>query len=235
MKKNDFAAISIALIIGVTAYFTSNNPFIGGGILIIFLAYYFLLARKIVNKYFYDATKGHYCHQFINSFIVTLSIKESLDDAYDSATRNAQGDFLIFVQGVAEMPVMDRLVHLREYFNLSVYHMFINVVNIYLEQGGNILKISESLMSETIKLEDSVNEATRINNKKTGEFIVLWALTFVVILFMRFALSSFYFSMLNSMVFTILLVVFYIIVLLSIHIFLKRLSKLPLKEENVHA
>lgn len=235
MKKIDFAGLSAALLIGVTAYFGSNNVFIGVGVLIIFVAYYFLLARKSIIKYSFDTLKAHYCYQFINSFLVTLSIKESLDDAYESGVRNAQGDFLNYVQSVAEMNVMDRLVHLREYFNLSVYHMFINVVNIYQEQGGNILKISESLMGESMKLEDSVSEAIRINNKKIGEFIILWALTFVVLLFMRFALSSFYFSMLKSKIFIVLLIVFYVVVLLSAHIFIKRVVRLPLKEESVHA
>ena len=110
--------------------------------------------------------------------------------------------------------------------------MFTNVLDIYSERGGNVLKISESLMNESIKIEETITSIEKNSKKKLAEFAILWALAIVVILFMRFSLSEFYFKMLNSIIFMVLLCVFFLLILVSAHIFLVKYTKLPIKEET---
>ena len=235
MKKIDLLAITISMIITLIAYLSSNNLFVALGILAVYILYYFVLARKKIKNYIESYTRVHTCYHFINSFIITLSIKDSLDDAFDSGTKNANESFQNILSEIKEMTIKEKIEYLQKYFRFGIYHMFTNVISIYEEQGGNVIKIGETLMSETTRIEETMNQVTSNSKKKLGEFVILWALAIAVILFMRFSLSNFYFKMLNSIIFLILLIVFFLLILVSAHIFLLKYTKLPIKEEATSA
>jgi len=231
MKKFDLISISVSLVVCLISYIASNNLIIGIALMALYIAYYFLIARKLINNYITKKNKVHSCYHFISSFLITLSIKDSLSDAFESGIRNPDQSLQSFVNQLNEMNIDEKIKGLSKYYNYSIYQMFINVIDLYTEQGGNVLKISNSLLSENTRIEETVNASTSISRKKAVEFIILWALAFAVVLFMRFSLSAFYFKMLSSIVFIVLLVTFFLLCLLSIHLFLIRLVKLPIKEE----
>jgi len=232
MKKFDLISISVSLVVCLISYIASNNLIIGIALMALYIAYYFLIARKLINNYITKKNKAHSCYHFISSFLITLSIKESLSEAFESGIRNPDQSLQSFVNQLNEMNIDEKIKSLSKFYNYSIYQMFINVINLYNEQGGNVLKISNSLLSENTRIEETVNASTSISRKKAVEFIILWALAFAVVLFMRFSLSAFYFKMLSSIVFVVLLVTFFLLCLLSIHLFLIRLVKLPIKEET---
>lgn len=232
MKKIDLAAITISAVITLIGYLTSNNLIIAGALLVVYLLYYFLLARKRIKNYIESVSRVHVCYQFINSFLITLSIKESLDDAFDSGCKHANENMQTVLDEIKEMTTNEKITYLKKYFKVGFYHMFVNVVNIYAEQGGNVLKIGESLMNESNRIEETMNQISSDSKKKLSEFAILWALAIVVVLFMRFSLSSFYFKMLNSIIFVVLLVVFFILILVSFHLLLLKYTKLAINEEK---
>ncbi len=229
----DLFAITIALVILLVAYLTSLNLIIAIATGVIYVAYYFLIAKKKLVNTINNNKKSHECYNFINSFIITLSIKESLEEAFENATRGADGLFLEFLESMKDMSIDAKINYLTKYFHYSSYRMFTKVIALYQEQGGNILKISESLLSENNRIEQASIDNENESRKKAVEFSILWFLGFIVLVFMRFALSNFYQSMLKSVVFMVLLAVFFLLVLLSIHIFILRYSKSIAKEENV--
>jgi hypothetical protein len=49
MKKIDILAIALSAIICLVAFLTSNNLFIALGVMVVYIAYYFLLARKKIK------------------------------------------------------------------------------------------------------------------------------------------------------------------------------------------
>ena len=232
MKKIDLLAVAISAIICLVAYLTSNNIFIAVGVMVVYVGYYFILARKKIKQFMESFSKVHLCYNFINSFLITLSIKDSLDDAFDSGCKHSTQSFDNILSEIKEMTINEKIKYLNKYFCYRVYHMFANVIDIYSEQGGNVLKISESLMAESTKIEETMNVMEANSKKKLAEFAILWALAIVVILFMRFSLSEFYFKMLNSIIFIVLLCVFFLLILVSAHIFLIKYTKLPISEEK---
>lgn len=234
MSKVDISFIFLSVAIGVVAYFTSLNLYIAVAIFIIYLIYYFIFLRKKIKKYLIKINQIHCCYHFINSFIITLSVKESVDDAYDSGTRLTDKNFNEEVNGLASMPVYDRIVYLRKYFNLAVYKMFINVLDLYQDQGGNILNLSDSLMRETTRTEKSLADSKNIGEKRLLEFIVLWGLSLAILLFLRFGIAEFYVQMISSQLFVILICVFYFLILISIQLFVNNFVILSIKEDNVN-
>ena len=93
MKKYDLFAICLTLIVFTVCYLTSNNIFLSLGLFVIYLSFYFLVARKKINKYILTLEKASDCFGFISSFLITLSSKDSLDEAYISGTRNKSNKF----------------------------------------------------------------------------------------------------------------------------------------------
>lgn len=233
MKKYDLLAITISTVCFLIAFLTTDNIIIGAGVFVVYLAYYFLILRKKFANYIDNNKRLHTCYNFINSFLVTLSVKESFEEAFVSGTRNADKKFSEFLLEMEEMTIDQKIEYLTRYFHFGIYHMFTNVVKLYQEQGGNILKMADSLMSESRRIEETVVECESISVKKGIEFLVLWGLSFIVLLFMRFALSNFYMNMLKSKIFLILLIVFFLVVLLSLHLMASKYVILPVKEESV--
>ena len=232
MKKMDLVSITISLVIGLIAFFVSNNIFVCIGVTLIYVLYYFVLARKIIKTYNLKTIKIKSCLYFINTFLITLSIKDSLEDAFEHASNNTDKEFQQLIYEMQEMNVNEKLDYLKKYYSYSSYRMFTKVISLYLDQGGNVLKISESLLNEVVRIDETMNESKSSSKKKLVEFVILWLLTFLVLLFMRFALSEFYFSMLKSIPFFALLIVFFLLCLVSLHVFLKRFTKLPVNEEG---
>lgn len=232
MKKNELFAITISAVICLIAYLTSNNLWIAIGVFVVYVLYYFIFARKKILVYLDEVERVHSCFHFINSFMVTLSTKDSLDDAFESGVRNPNKNLKELIEQMKDMSTIEKIKYLNKYFHFGVYHMFTNVVDIYLEQGGEIFKIGDTLYQESGRIEETITTTNTNSKKKIAEFSILWALAIVVILFMRFALKDFYSKMLNSIIFMVLLVVFFLLILISIHLFILKYVKLPIKVEE---
>ena len=233
MRKLDIIWIILSAMIAVVSYIASDSFFIPIGVVVVFVLYYFLIGRKRIKKYVSKVNVIHACYHFINSFIITLSVKESLDDAYESGIRFDNKEFNEETMNLENMPVYDRIVYLRKYFNLAVYKLFINVLDLYQDQGGNILNLSDALMRETTRTEKALADSTNLGERKLMEFIVLWLMTFAIMIFLRFGVSDFYIVMLKSPMFVALIILFFVVTLISIHLFIVRFSSLSIKEDVI--
>lgn len=233
MNTVDITFLIISLIIGVIAYLTSYNTVIGIAIFVLFLTYYFLIGRKLLKKYLLRIDQIHCCYFFINSFIVTLSVKESFEDAYESATRLTNKNFNDEVGELQTMPLNDRIIYLRKYFNLAIYKMFLNILKLYEDQGGDILGMSDCLLREATRTEKSLSESKEIGNRKLFEFGLLWIMSFAILLFLRFGISDFYIKMIKSSTFIVLLVTYFLLSLVSIHLFIVSFTSIKIKEDKI--
>ena len=128
------------------------------------------------------------------------------------------------------MAVIDRVKYLKDYFNLSIYLMFLNVVNLHQDQGGNILTMSDNLIKECTRTEKTLSETLSIGHKHLKEFITLWIMSIAILIFMRFSLKDFYVTMLKSTLFSALLFVFFLICIISINLFVNSFTDLTVKE-----
>ncbi len=235
MKKIDLIFIISSLFISFSAYLATMQIFIPIGIFAVYILYYFLLIRKKIAQYLHKSEVVHSCYHFINSFLITISVKESLEEAYQNGLRVAPKSLLEETNEIENMTIMERINFLRSYFNLAIYKMFLNVVNLHQEQGGNILTISDSLIRECTRVEKTLNESTAIGNRHLVEFAVLWLLSFFILIFLRFAISQFYSQMISSFIMIAFISGFYLIFLVSVHLFLINFTSISIKEdvENV--
>lgn len=231
MKKIDPIFIIASALIAFSGYITTMQIIIPIGIFLIYVLYYFVLIRKRISNYLHKVEVVHACYHFINSFLITMSVKESLEEAYQNGLRIAPKSLLEETNEIENMTIIERIVFLRSYFNLAIYKMFINIINLHQEQGGNILTISDSLFRECTRVEKTLSESTSIGNRHLIEFFVLWLLSLFILIFLRFAISQFFYQMINSILMISLISGFYLILLISAHLFLIKYTNLSVKED----
>ena len=232
MKKIDIIMIFIGISLGFLCFFTSNNILYTALLVVIFASDYFLLMRKKIIHYYDLVERVHNSYHFINSFVVTLSVKDSLEDAFQNATRINNARLNAEVKELSEMSVMDRVKYLRDYFKLSIYKMFINVLDLYQDQGGNILSMADNLMRECTRTERTLSDTLSIGYKHLIDFVILWLMSLSILLFMKFSISDFYSMMLKNKIIPLLIFVFFLICIGSINLFINSFTNLTVKEES---
>ena len=224
-----YFGIVIGLIFGIVTYIGSNNLIVTLAVFVISLLYFILIARPLYKRYDTKTKRFHQCYHFINSFIVSLSIKSSLSGAYESAMNAMPEDFVSKVENLDTFDQKERLENLNKYFRFHAFSLFLDLVNIYEEQGGDILEMSHYLLEETRLTEEYIAENNSIARKKITEFAILWFLTLLVVIILRFALSSFYSSLTKQLYYVIGIGGVFIFALVSIHIALMKMTKLEIK------
>ena len=231
MKKIDLSFIFIGFFLGILCYFCTNSILYPVLIFVLMEADYFLLLRKKFINYFSLIERVHTSYHFINSFVISLSVKDSLEDAYQNGIRINNKSLNEQTSELEEMAVVDRVKFLRDYFNLSIYKMFLNVLDIYQDQGGNILNMSDNLMRECTRSEKTLTDTLAIGYKHLTEFIILWLMSFAILLFMKFSIKDFYLKMLTNPIIVPLIFVFFVICIASITLFVNSFTDLSIKEE----
>ena len=232
MKKINLIFIIVGLMLGALCYLSTNSILFAGLVALIFVVDYFLLMHKRFTHYFSLIERVHTSYHFINSFVITLSVKESLEDAYQNGIRINNARLNAETEQLNEMSVVDRIRYLKDYFNLSIYLMFLNVIDLYQDQGGNILTMSDNLIKECTRTEKALSETLSIGNRHLKEFVVLWLMAIAILLFMRFSLKDFYLSMLEAPMFGALVFVFFLICIISINLFIIAFTDLTVKEAS---
>ena len=232
MKKTDLILILIGFMLGIVCYLATNNYIYSISIFLIMVIDYFVLMRKKFINCFSLIERVHTSYHFINSFIVSMSVKDSLEDAYQNGIRINNATLNAETKELTEMPTIDRVKYLKGYFNLSIYKMFLNVLDLYQDQGGNILNMADNLIRECTRTEKVLSDTLAIGYKHLSEFIILWIMSFGILLFMRFSLVEFYQSMLNTALVVFMLFVFFLICIASINLFVNAFTNLTIKEEE---
>ena len=231
MKKVDIIFVIIGLFLGILCYLSTINYIFTAIVPVVFIVDYFILMRKRIVRYFDLIERVHTSYHFINSFIVTLSVKDSLDEAYENGIRINNAKLNAETKELNEMPVIERIRYLRGYFNLSIYKMFLNVLDLYQDQGGNILSMADNLLRESTRTEKTLSETLSIGYKHLIEFIILWCMSFGILLFMIFSIEEFYLMMLKNVFVGPLILVYFIICISSVNLFINSFTDLTVKEE----
>ena len=173
----------VSIIFGAASLIASNNYYVGIVSFVITLLYFIIIARPKFKKYRTKISRFRECYHFINNFIVSLSIKGTVSAAYDSTISGMPDSFVASVENIDAFTQKDKLEHLGKYFRFHVFSLFIDLINLFEEQGGNILDMSHYLLEETRQVEEYISASALIGRKKVAEFVILWMLTIGIMVF----------------------------------------------------
>ena len=221
--------IIISLVFAGITYIATQNLFSMISIFLISIAFFVLIARRLINRNQQKIHRYHECFQFINNFIVALNVKGSLSAAISSAYETADVDTKEIIDSIQDLNEEEKLSYLTKYFKFDLYCLFVDLISLWNEQGGDILKMSRYLVAQVRLKEEYLLTCQSINKSKTLEFTVLWFISLMILTALRFALSQFFNRISQTLFYQIAVVVILLFALFSTYVLLKRSTNLYLE------
>ena len=218
--------VSSSILIFALLYLTTGILEYSIVIGLLVLLYTILYANNTMKKYFDSQRITIECANFINTIIVSLSISNSLEMSYKDATNKISKQLEKMIkQNCKSLDVFENLETLRNYFKSTNYAVFLNILKMYMNNGGSILEMSVNLQLELRRKQELVNSIKQINIRKAYEFFTLWAFCLAIILFCRIGLNNIYEMMQSYFLFNYEIIFFFVFLIFSFHMFISNVSK----------
>lgn len=222
----------IPLILGVVAFIATNDLYISIGIVSVGLIYFLLIFPYLNKKPKERINRFKECSSFINSFIISLNVNDSLVNAFISATLKITPSFEHELEGINHLSIDEKLEYLSRYFYFDIYSLFLKTLEIHDKQGGNIIDCSSHLLAELRNTDSYLFESLKMNKSKLIEIIILWSTTLFILAFLRFGLNTFFNSLMKNWIYKGGVIAFFVFTYISFEIIRRVFYKVDLKEKR---
>ncbi len=211
--------IVVDFLLALACYTASENWIVTGVVLAVYLLITLLGLVPMLDKYVDRKRRSHEAYRFINSYIISLSATHSYGLSFDSATEGATGKLKEVAEAIQEMDPLEKAKYMEDYFSTSIYTMFLRVLDLYANQGGDVLRLSGSLLEEVTRVEETNRQKEKTGSRNLLAYLLLWAVSTGIMVFLRFGLSSFFTSIKRSPVYLGCLTVYFLFMLVSLLIY----------------
>ena len=229
MNKNFITLLFISLLISVVSYIALENIIISGGILIVYIIFSLLIISPMLKKHAIKIRKFHECYHFINNYVISLSIKKSIAGALESTVNSMPTQFIDIYEGLENMGNIDKLNYLSSYFSFHAYQLFLQILAIWQEEGGDILQMSKYLINEIRCNEEYITKTESMSVHKYVEIGILWSFCLLIIIVLRFALKDFYMYIKGQLIYLISMVILFLFILFTIFLLVQKGTDLKIK------
>lgn len=229
MKNRAIIYVSISLLLTAICYLLTSSIFISAGVIFISILSFFFIIDPIVKAYKMRNSKDNEAYHFINSFIISLSASKSLETSFQNAFYSLNEEEKKAIESLGEITFEEKMDYLGKYFQSDIFKVFLSIIRLYQEEGGDILDMASSLLKESTSSEEE-----RVNHEKNVikaffEFSSLWVMSLLVMGILRFSLASFYSSLITNSTFLLLIVIYFIIAIGSFVMFAVGLTNEKIK------
>ena len=158
----------------------------------------------------------------MNGFIIAQSVKNSPSGALESIQGQLSTTLKREITLADTIDTYAVLEYLKGYFPYKLYELFLSIISLHTEQGGSIIEMSHLLLETSRRIQTDQREKRMIRIRKLTNFIVLWGMTILVLLFARFGVTSLFDSMLKDPLFKLGLASYFLFILFAMHTWLMR-------------
>ena len=216
-------------------YIASDNYFVALGVLLVYASVGIFVFSPMLVQYVKVVDRYHECYHFVNNFIIALSIKKAMGAALENTVYSMGDDFQEMIAKLDNMDDGQKIRYLQgNYFPFHTYQLFIHIVELYQEEGGDILQMSKYLISDARNTEEYINIANSISSRKYVEITVLWIISLAILVILRFSLMDFYEAIKKQLFFQFALVGIALFVLVSYLILFSKGTNINLKGYDKH-
>ncbi len=221
--------ILVSLVFAGITFIATQNFLSTILIFIIYNAFFLFVARRLLNKNQQKIHRYHQFYQFINTFVISLNVKGSLNAALSSAYETSDSGTKEIMNSITEFNEEEKISYLSKYFKFDLYNLFVDTIKLWNEEGGDILKMSRYLIDQARYKEEYLLNCQSLNKSKTIEFVVLWVIALAILTALRFALSQFFSYVIKTLFYQIAVPFLLLFVLFSIFLLLMRISNINLE------
>ena len=233
MNKSHFLFfLLISIVVCVSVFIALENVLILLGILLLYMAVSLFILMPMLKKHEIKLTRFHECYHFINNFIISLSIKKSISGALETTVNSMPSEFIDQYNSLENMSDNEKLNYLSTYFTFNVYQLFLQILAVWQDEGGDIIAMSKYLTSEIRNNEEYLSKCETLTKRKYFEIGVLWMLCLAILIFLRFALKDFYTKIKGQLVFIISITLLAIFILFSIYLLVRKATSVAITGDN---
>ena len=221
--------IIVSFVLTGISFVTTQNILLAVSVFLITNVFFVLVVYRKMKKNQLRTHRYHQCFHFINSFIISLNVKGSLSAAIQSGYETTDDDTKALIDSIKELNEEEKISYLSKHFKFDLYRLFVDTINLWNEEGGDILKMSQYLINQVRLKEQYLITCETIHRQKAIEFVVLWTISLTILAALRFALSQFFERIRQTIFYQVAVGVIIMFVLASIYILVMRVSKLDLE------
>lgn len=210
---------TLSLYFGGVSFVITNNIYLAAMVLAAFFTIFVGLIKPIVKKSADKRRKKHELFHFVNHFIISLAVTLSIDQAFQDATIDIKGEQKEVVDSIESMTTMEKLTYLKQYFETDLYQVFLSIVTLFQEEGGDLLEMSSSLLVEATKNEEKQNTIEGLQKKSLIQFGSMWFLSTLILAFLRFGLANFYDVLTTSIPYLLTAMAYFVVAITSFYIY----------------
>ena len=221
--------IIVSFVLTGISFVATQNILLAVSVFLITNVFFVLVVYRKMKKNQLRTHRYHQCFHFINSFIISLNVKGSLSAAIQSGYETTDDDTKALIDSIKELNEEEKISYLSKHFKFDLYRLFVDTINLWNEEGGDILKMSQYLINQVRLKEQYLITCETIHRQKAIEFVVLWTISLTILAALRFALSQFFERIRQTIFYQVAVGVIIMFVLASIYILVMRVSKLDLE------
>lgn len=229
MNKSILLGVILSLIFGCVCFISTENIYVTLVVFALTLLYFICVISPRFKKYKKMTNRFNYCNLFINNFIISLNIKNSIAGAFESVKNSMDDGFNEQLEDIKELKEEEKILYLRKYFGFHVYQLFSDVILTWLDQGGDILKLSNTVLEDCRGNQELIDSYKSSNKKIAVEFSLLWMFAIVIIFILRFVLNDFFKSIIKIPFYPYMVGAIFLLILISIEIFSQRMTNLRIR------
>ena len=210
MKNKDFKTYVLLLVVLTAliciAWFVLNSLLLAlayGIALIIF--YMFILKQIKINKRLFHCIDASY--NFVNLMGMQMISTKSVYEAYKNIENYLDVDF----SNISNEDFQTQLAEIANDYNLKSFKMYIDILQIYDNDGGNF-KEMEAIPTSLCQKTKIYYDKLRSNKLfKLLEISMLFTLWFAILIFIKLSIPEYYNAMLENIVFQIFILLILIV------------------------
>ncbi len=211
----------LSIVMGGIYYYLTNNLIFSIATLLVYLIFFVAYYEITYRKYKIIIRKTRECIQFINNFIITMSVNNSINTTFDSMSSSFSNELIEQINSINHLTDEEKIMYLENYFVSPLYNVFTKLLKQYIEEGGNIIDNTHLLIFDTRVVEEDLNNFISISYRKVFQFCIMWSICFLILLVTKTALGNYYVQIQGMSYFPISIFLFFIIFLGSLWLILR--------------
>ena len=201
MNKFDVISPLVSMFIGLAVYIALDNYIYGIGAAIVVLIILSFMYRPILQLFYKKIDRFHELYHFVNTYVISLNVLKSHSGAIENALETISKDGNEELSLINHLTENEKFLYLKKYFRFHLYQLFTDIISIWNEEGGDVIRMSNYVITQLRETEDYIVFSQRTANRRTIEFAILWAFSIMILVVLRFSLNEFYSSFVQQPLF----------------------------------
>jgi hypothetical protein len=190
----------IALMLTLLHLWLLAIPILSGGVYILQLGLWWIGLRFWSQQSRQDQ-KDSQMYYWMQTLLTTLSIKKTITETFVNVVQQYQLKKEHWLSPYMSNDSLHALRNLKQRFTHPLYGLFLNTLEFYEQQGGDVLILFDSILQQTRLVEARRTEIQSLTKKYFFQWVFLWVLNLFILLMAKFVLMDLFDVMKTNFIF----------------------------------